>query len=154
MFESAGRRIAVIYTFLAVPELAKLRQLIAIQGERLGEIELAKRPPEEESESGETAEPESVGFTAGHSEVETTEATREGNPTVAKTASLEVEVDPSEALTMEVGELAHKANEPLTFAPPDEPEEAAPRKGGGPHVWEGEGRRKPTAEVPKDFDDL
>jgi hypothetical protein len=42
---------------------------------------------------------------------------------VAKTASLEVEVDPSEALTMEVGELAHKANEPLTFAPPDETEE-------------------------------
>jgi hypothetical protein len=123
LFESAGSRLEVITTFLAVLELAKLRQLIAIQGERFGEIELAKRPPEEEYESGETAEPESVGFTAGHSEVETTEATREGNPTVVKTASLEVELDPSEALTMEVGELAHKANEPLTFAPPDETEE-------------------------------
>jgi len=31
--------------------------------------------------------------------------------------------EPGEALTMEVGELAHKTDEPLTFTPPDEPEE-------------------------------
>ena len=47
----------------------------------------------------------------------------EGKPIAARRASLEVAADPSEALTMEVGELAHKANEPLTFAPPDETEE-------------------------------
>ncbi len=117
LFESAGSRLEVITTFLAVLELAKLRQLIAVQGERFGEIELAKRPPEEESESG---EPESVGFTAGHSDVE---VMGEGKPIAARRASLEVAVDPSEALTMEVGELAHRANEPLTFAPPDETEE-------------------------------
>ena len=117
LFESAGSRLEVITTFLAVLELAKLRQLIAVQGERFGEIELAKRPPEEESESG---EPESVGFTAGHSDVE---VMGEGEPIAARRASLEVAVDPSEALTMEVGELAHRANEPLTFAPPDETEE-------------------------------
>jgi len=117
LFESAGSRLEVITTFLAVLELAKLRQLIAVQGERFGEIELAKRPPEEESESG---EPESVGFTAGHSDVE---VMGEGKPIAARRASLEVVADPSEALTMEVGELAHRANEPLTFAPPDETEE-------------------------------
>ncbi|MBT3914627.1 MAG: segregation/condensation protein A [Verrucomicrobia bacterium] len=117
LFESAGSRLEVITTFLAVLELAKLRQLIAVQGERFGEIELAKRPPEEESESG---EPESVGFTAGHSDVE---VMGEGKPIAARRASLEVVADPSEALTMEVGELAHRANEPLTFAPPDEPED-------------------------------
>ncbi|MBT6660588.1 MAG: segregation/condensation protein A [Verrucomicrobia bacterium] len=117
LFESAGSRLEVITTFLAVLELAKLRQLIAVQGERFGEIELAKRPPEEESESG---EPESVGFTAGHSDVE---VMGEGKPIAARRASLEVAADPSEALTMEVGELAHRANEPLTFAPPDETEE-------------------------------
>ena len=117
LFESAGSRLEVITTFLAVLELAKLRQLIAVQGERFGEIELAKHPPEEESESG---EPESVGFTAGHSDVE---VMGEGKPIAARRASLEVAADPSEALTMEVGELAHRANEPLTFAPPDETEE-------------------------------
>ena len=120
LFESAGSRLEVITTFLAVLELAKLRQLIAVQGERFGDIELAKRPPEEESETAETAEPESVGFTAGHSDVE---VMGEGKPIAARRASLEVAADPSEVLTMEVGELAHKRNEPLTFAPPDETEE-------------------------------
>ena len=120
LFESAGSRLEVITTFLAVLELAKLRQLIAVQGERFGEIELAKRPPEEESESGETAEPESVGFTAGHSDVE---VMGEGKSIAARRASLEVAVDPSEVLTMEVGELAHKTDEPLTFTPPNEGEE-------------------------------
>jgi len=120
LFESAGSRLEVITTFLAVLELAKLRQLIAVQGERFGEIELAKRPPEEESESGETAEPESVGFTAGHSDVE---VTGEGKPIAARRASLEVAAEPSEVLTMEVGELAHKTDEPLTFTAPNEAEE-------------------------------
>ena len=120
LFESAGSRLEVITTFLAVLELAKLRQLIAVQGERFGEIELAKRPSDEESESGETAESESVGFTAGHSDVEVME---EGKPIAARRASLEVAADPSEVLTMEVGELAHKTYEPLTFTPPNQAEE-------------------------------
>ena len=120
LFKSAGSRLEIITTFLAVLELAKLRQLIAVQGERFGEIELAKRPPEEKPDSGESAEPESVGFTAGHSDIE---ATGEGKPTVAKTAGLEVVAGPSEALTMEVGELAYKTDEPLTFTPPDEAKE-------------------------------
>ena len=122
LFESAGSRLEVITTFLAVLELAKLRQLIAVQGERFGEIELAKRTPEEKPDSGESAklaEPESVGFTAGYSDFE---ATGESKGSVAKTASLEVAVEASETLTMEVGELAHKTDELLTFTPPDEVE--------------------------------
>ena len=103
-------------------ELAKLKQLIAVQGERFGEIELAKSPLEETPKSVELAEPESVAFTAGHSELEDESV---AGSTLAKTARLEVAVEPTEALTMEVGELAYKANEPLTFAPP-EAEEAEP----------------------------
>ena len=122
LFESAGSRLEVITTFLAVLELAKLKQLIAVQGERFGEIELAKSPPEETPKSVELAEPESVAFTAGHSELEDESV---AGSTLAKTARLEVAVEPTEALTMEVGELAYKANEPLTFAPP-EAEEAEP----------------------------
>ncbi|MEC8972704.1 MAG: hypothetical protein VX509_02230, partial [Verrucomicrobiota bacterium] len=46
-----------------------------------------------------------------------------GSTVVAKAASLGAgAAGPAEALTMGVGELAHKADEPLTFAPPDEPE--------------------------------
>ncbi len=122
LFESAGSRLEVITTFLAVLELAKLKQLIAVQGERFGEIELAKSPPEETPKSVELAEPESVAFTAGHSELEDESV---AGSTLAKTARLEVAVEPTEALTMEVGELAYMANEPLTFAPP-EAEEAEP----------------------------
>ncbi len=123
LFESAGSRLEVITTFLAVLELAKLRQLIAVQGERFGEIELAKRMPDMNPDSGEPSdliEPESIGFTAGISNI--TE-TREGETTLTRTASLEVAIDPSDALTMEVGQLAHKSDEPLTFSPMDEPEE-------------------------------
>ena len=122
LFESAGSRLEVLTTFLAVLELATLKQLIAVQGERFGEIELAKSPPEETPKSVELAEPESVAFTAGHSELEDESV---AGSTLAKTARLEVAVEPTEALTMEVGELAHKANEPLTFARP-EAEEAEP----------------------------
>jgi len=123
LFESAGSRLEVITTFLAVLELAKLRQLIAVQGERFGEIELAKRMPDMKPDSGEPSdltEPESIGFTAGISNI--TE-TREGETTLTRTASLEVAIDPSDALTMEVGQLAHKSDEPLTFSPMEEPEE-------------------------------
>ena len=123
LFESAGSRLEVITTFLAVLELAKLRQLIAVQGERFGEIELAKRMPDMKPDSGEPSdltEPESIGFTAGISNI--TE-TREGETTLTRTASLEVAIDPSDALTMEVGQLAHKSDEPLAFSPMEEPEE-------------------------------
>ena len=123
LFESAGSRLEVITTFLAVLELAKLKQLIAVQGERFGEIELAKRMPDMKPDSGEPSdltEPESIGFTAGISNI--TE-TREGETTLTRTASLEVAIDPSDALTMEVGQLAHKSDEPLTFSPMEELEE-------------------------------
>ena len=126
LFESAGSRLEVITTFLAVLELAKLKQLIAIQGERFGEIELAKPPPEESRKSGESTKPgktESVGFSAAYSEIEDDDEAVADNA-VVKTASLEVKLaEPGEALTMEVGELAHKSDEPLTFTPPEEPEE-------------------------------
>tara|TARA_B100001245_G_scaffold235585_1_gene223807 strand:- start:176 stop:1357 length:1182 start_codon:yes stop_codon:yes gene_type:complete len=126
LFESAGSRLEIITTFLAVLELAKLKQLIAIQGERFGEIELAKPPPEESRKSGESTKPgkpESVGFSAAYSEIEDDDEAVADNA-VVKTASLEVKVaEPGEALTMEVGELAHKSDEPLTFTPPEEPEE-------------------------------
>ena len=126
LFESAGSRLEVITTFLAVLELAKLKQLIAIQGERFGEIELAKPPPEEGRKSGESTrqgKPESVGFSAAYSEIEDDDEVV-ADDALVKTASLEVKVaEPGEALTMEVGELAHKSDEPLAFTPPEEPEE-------------------------------
>ena len=126
LFESAGSRLEVITTFLAVLELAKLKQLIAIQGERFGEIELAKPPPEEGRKSGESTrqgKPESVGFSAAYSEIEDDDEVVADNALV-KTASLEVKLaEPGEALTMKVGELAHKSDEPLAFTPPEEPEE-------------------------------
>ena len=126
LFESAGSRLEVITTFLAVLELAKLKQLIAIQGERFGEIELAKPPPEEGRKSGESTrqgKPESVGFSAAYSEIGDDDQAV-ADDALVKTASLEVKVaEPGEALTMEVGELAHKSGEPLAFTPPEEPEE-------------------------------
>ena len=128
LFESAGSRLEVITTFLAVLELAKLKQLIAIQGERFGEIELAQPQPGESRKSGKSTKPgkpESVGFSAAHSETEGDDEALPGKA-AAKTASLEVKAaEPVDALTMEVGELAHKSDEPLTFTPPDEPEEEA-----------------------------
>ncbi len=120
LFESAGSRLEVITTFLAVLELAKLKQLIAIQGESFGGIELARRLPEERITD--PVEPESVGFSAAHSSFEVDSAVTSGESALPKTASLEVATEPSETLTMDVGELAHKDDEPLTFAPPDEPE--------------------------------
>ena len=113
LFESAGSRLEVITTFLAVLELAKLKQLIAIQGERVGEIELAKPPPEERRKSGESTrqgKPESVGFSAAYSEIEDDDEVV-ADDALVKTASLEVKVaEPGEALTMEVGELAQKSD--------------------------------------------
>ena len=126
LFESAGSRLEVITTFLAVLELAKLKQLIAIQGERFGEIELAKPLPEESRKSGESTrqgKPESVGFSAAYSEIEDDDEVVADNA-VVKTASLDVKLAESgEALTMKVGELAHKSDEPLAFTPPEEQEE-------------------------------
>ena len=126
LFESAGSRLEVITTFLAVLELAKLKQLIAIQGERFGEIELTQPPLEGRRKRGESTKPgkpESVVFSTAHSESEDDNEEVADNA-VVKTASLEVKAaEPGKALTMEVGELAHKSDEPLTFTPPEEPEE-------------------------------
>jgi len=126
LFESAGSRLEVITTFLAVLELAKLKQLIAIQGERFGEIELTQPPLEGRRKRGESTKPgkpESVVFSTAHSESEDDNEAVADNA-VVKTASLEVKAaEPGKALTMEVGELAHKSDEPLTFTPPEEPEE-------------------------------
>ncbi len=120
LFESAGSRLEVITTFLAVLELAKLKQLIAVQGESFGGIELSRRLPEERITD--PTEPESIGFSAGHSSLEKDNAVTTGKSALPKTASLEVATAPGETLTMDVGELVHKEDEPLTFAPPDEPE--------------------------------
>ena len=127
LFESARSRLEIITTFLAVLELCKLKQLVTRQGECFGDIELAQPPPGERCEdiaSGEPAEAESVAFSAAHPETAEADTPRKGSTVVAKAASLGVQsVGASEALTMEVGELAHKADEPLTFTPPDEQEE-------------------------------
>ena len=108
-------------------ELCKLKQLVTRQGECFGDIELAQPPPGERREDiapGNPAEAESVAFSAAHPEIAEADTPRKGSTVVAKAASLGVQsVGASEALTMEVGELAHKADEPLTFSPPDEQEE-------------------------------
>lgn len=131
LFEDAESRQEVVATFLAVLELVKLKVLVCVQGERFGEIELAKRTeadelpdlPEDSDEVEEIEpefEPESVGFNAAQSESD------ESEPLVSKTAGLEVPGSgDGEVLTMEVGELAHKEGEPITFELPeeDEPEE-------------------------------
>ncbi|MBC8245544.1 MAG: segregation/condensation protein A [Verrucomicrobia bacterium] len=126
LFESARSRLEVITTFLAVLELAKLKQLIAKQGERFGEIELLQPPPAERRDGAAPAEPgeaESVAFSAAHPDTAEADTPSRGSTVVAKAASLGAGVaGPAETLTMGVGELAYKAEEPLTFAPPDEPE--------------------------------
>ena len=69
LFESASNRSEVVVTFLALLELIRLRQLVAVQSEDFGEIDIARNPlagemphqalePEDEaSESSESAEP-------------------------------------------------------------------------------------------------
>jgi len=111
-----------------VLELVKLKVLVCVQGERFGEIELAKRTeadelpdlPEGSDEVDEIEpdfEPESVGFNAAQTESD------ESEPLVSKTAGLEVPGSgDGEVLTMEVGELAHKEGEPITFELPEEDE--------------------------------
>ena len=118
----------MVVTFLAVLELVKLKVLVCGQGERFGQIELAQRTeaddlpnlPEDSDEVEEVEpdfEPESVGFNAAHVEVEEAEALP------SKTAGLELPGSgDGEVLTMEVGELAHKEGEPITFEIPDEDE--------------------------------
>jgi segregation and condensation protein A len=124
LFESARSRLEIITTFLAVLELAKLKQLVAKQGKRFGEIELAQPPLEEQragASSEEPAEAESVAFSAAHPETGDADTQRKGSTVVAKTASLGAQAaGAAGALTMAVGELAHKEDEPLTFKPPDE----------------------------------
>jgi len=126
LFESVRSRLEIITTFLAVLELAKLKQLVTKQGKRFGEIELAQPPLEEQravAGSEEPAEVESVAFSAAHPEAFSADTQRKGSTVVAKTASLgALAAGATGALTMEVGELAHKENEPLTFRPPDEPD--------------------------------
>ena len=128
LFEDAESRQEVVATFLAVLELVKLKVLVCVQGERFGEIELAKRIeadelpdlPEDSDEVEEIEpefEPESVGFNAAQTESD------ESEPLVSKTAGLEVPGSgDGEVLTMEVGELAHKEGEPITFELPEEDE--------------------------------
>ena len=132
LFEDAESRQEVVVTFLAVLELVKLKVLVCVQGERFGQIELAQRTeaddlpdlPEDSDEVEEIEpdfEPESVGFNAAHVEVEETEALP------SKTAGLELPGSgDGEVLTMEVGELAHKEGEPITFEIPDEDEPEEP----------------------------
>jgi segregation and condensation protein A len=46
LFASAASRVEVVVTFLALLELIRLRQLIALQAEPFGEIEIIRAPPE------------------------------------------------------------------------------------------------------------
>ena len=132
LFEDAESRQEVVVTFLAVLELVKLKVLVCVQGERFGQIELAQRTeaddlpdlPEDSNEVEEVEpdfEPESVGFNAAHVEVQESEALP------SKTAGLDLPGSgDGEVLTMEVGELAHKEGEPITFEIPDEDEPEEP----------------------------
>ena len=131
LFEDAESRQEVVVTFLAVLEMVKLKVLVCVQGERFGDIELGRRTEADElpdlpedSDDVEEIEPEfeaeSVGFNAAQAEEEI-----EAVP--SKTAGLALPGSgDGEVLTMEVGELAHKEDEPITFelSDEDEPEEA------------------------------
>lgn len=69
LFENASSRTEVVVTFLALLELIRLKQLVAVQSDEFGEIEIARNPlagelphhlsqPEgETSETSESAEP-------------------------------------------------------------------------------------------------
>jgi len=124
LFEYAESRQEVVVTFLAVLELVKLKVLVCVQGERFGEIELARRTevddlPDllEDSDEFEEIEPESVGFNAAQAQAEDVGAVP------SKTAGLDLPGSgDGEVLTMEVGELAHKEDDPITFELPDEDE--------------------------------
>ena len=116
LFEDVESRQELVATFLAVLELVKLKVLLCIQGERFGEIELTKRTVDDElSDSLEDFdEPESVGFSPVQDSVEV-------GSMVSKTAGLEVSGgEGGDVLTMNIGELAHKDAEPISFELPEE----------------------------------
>ena len=101
-------------TFLALLELVKLKVVLCIQGERFGEIELAKRTFIDDLSEDNNA-PESVGFSAVQA------GSLNSESMISKTAGLEVSIGTGdEVLTMNVGELAHKDGEPMSFEIADE----------------------------------
>jgi hypothetical protein len=117
LFEDSESRQELVATFLAVLELVKLKVLLCIQGERFGEIELTKRTERDNLSalSEDSDEPESVGFNAVQA------GSLETDSIISKTAGLEVSVGvDEEVLTMNVGELAHKDSEPISFELPEE----------------------------------
>ena len=117
LFEASESRQELVATFLAVLELVKLKVLLCIQGERFGEIELTKRTERDNLSalSEDSDEPESVGFNAVQA------GSLETDSIISKTAGLEVSVGvDEEVLTMNVGELAHKDSEPISFELPEE----------------------------------
>tara|TARA_B100001250_G_scaffold414464_2_gene453027 strand:+ start:380 stop:1531 length:1152 start_codon:yes stop_codon:yes gene_type:complete len=117
LFEASESRQELVATFLAVLELVKLKVLLCIQGERFGEIELTKRTEQDNLSalSEDSDEPESVGFNAVQA------GSLETDLIISKTAGLEVSVGvDEEVLTMNVGELAHKDSEPISFELPEE----------------------------------
>ena len=114
LFEEAESRQELVATFLALLELVKLKVVLCIQGERFGEIELAKRTFNDDlSEDNNT--PESVGFSALQA------GSLDSESMISKTAGLGVSIGTeAEVLTMNVGQLAHKDGEPMSFEITDE----------------------------------
>jgi segregation and condensation protein A len=45
LFANASSRSEVVVTFLALLELIRLKQIVAVQAEHFGEIEIEKAPP-------------------------------------------------------------------------------------------------------------
>ncbi|MEE2615230.1 MAG: segregation/condensation protein A [Verrucomicrobiota bacterium] len=117
LFEDAESRQELVATFLALLELVKLKILLCIQGERFGEIELTKRTEQDDfsASSEDSDDPESVGFNAVQA------GSLETESIISKTAGLGVSVGKDEeVLTMNIGELAHKDSEPISFELPEE----------------------------------
>lgn len=114
LFEEAESRQELVATFLALLELVKLKVVLCIQGERFGEIELAKRTFNDDlSEDNNT--PESIGFSALQA------GSLDSESMISKTAGLGVSIGTeAEVLTMNVGQLAHKDGEPMSFEITDE----------------------------------
>ena len=116
LFEDAESRQELVATFLALLELVKLKILLCIQGERFGEIELTKCTEQDNfsTSSEDSDNPESVGFNALQS------GSLETESIISKTAGLGVSVGKDEeVLTMNIGELAHKDSEPISFELPE-----------------------------------
>ena len=114
LFEEAESRQELVATFLALLELVKLKVVLCIQGERFGEIELAKRTFNDDlSEDNNT--PESIGFSALQA------GSLDSESMISKTAGLGVSIGTeAEVLIMNVGQLAHKDGEPMSFEITDE----------------------------------